>query len=265
MLLKKFEKKIYSQNGEDGIIAFLLDCVGRGQKYYVEFGAEDGQECNTRYLREHAGFTGLLMDGGNENRAIGLYREMVTRENINDLFEKYGVPTEFELLSIDVDGNDLWLWDALSPIYRPRIVIIEYNGVFPPPLAVTVPYALDRGWDGTCFMGASLAAIAQVAAVKGYTLVGCNSSGVNAFFIRNDYRKNFLKSFNLPTLEEAFIPATHANYCTGGTTRYEINGYVIHGHLKFDQSERQMLDYPSGQPIIVPELDQGIFIPIEQL
>lgn len=83
------EHKIYSQNGEDGIISSLLHCVGYGHKYFVEFGVEDGAECNTRYLREYAGFTGLMMDGGYENKSIGLHKELVTQENINELFEKY--------------------------------------------------------------------------------------------------------------------------------------------------------------------------------
>lgn len=108
-MLQKFANKIYSQNREDGVIAFLLDCVGRDQKYFVEFGVENGSECNTRYLREHAGFTGLMMDGGFENASIGLHQEFVTAANINELFKKYDVPSEFEILSIDIDGNDLWV------------------------------------------------------------------------------------------------------------------------------------------------------------
>ncbi|AFY38265.1 hypothetical protein Lepto7376_1952 [[Leptolyngbya] sp. PCC 7376] len=264
-ILKKFEHKIYSQNGEDGIIAFLLDIVGRRNKYYVEFGAADGNECNTRYLREHAGFQGLLMDGGHENLDIDLYQEMIYRDNINELFFKYKVPNEFELLSIDVDGNDLWLWEALDEKYQPRIVIMEFNGALPPPISVTIPYDASHQWDGTSYIGASLGALDILAKKKGYTLVGCDSSGVNSFFIRDDFRETLQKCESIPSLKEAFAPAAHANYCTGGTTRFQINGYTMHSHLKFNQQERQFVEYPSGKPIVIDGIDQGIFLTLEEI
>lgn len=165
-MLQKFEHKIYSQTGADGIISFLLDCVGRGGRYFVEFGVENGIECNTRYLREYAGFSGLMMDNCNEHRVIGLYRETVTVANINLLFEKYGVPLDFEILSIDIDSNDLWIWNAIDEKYTPKIVIIEYNGVLPPPISATIPYSEDFQWDYSSFSGASLTALNQLAQKK---------------------------------------------------------------------------------------------------
>ncbi|AFY37674.1 hypothetical protein Lepto7376_1322 [[Leptolyngbya] sp. PCC 7376] len=252
--LKKFEHKIYSQNGEDGIIALLLDCVGRDNKYFVEFGVQDGTECNTRYLREHANFTGLMMDGGNENHAIGLYKEMVTVENINHLFNKYKVPTKFEILSIDIDGNDLWVWQAIDEKYQPKIVVMEYNPHLPPPINATIPYSIEHRWDGTCFYGASVAALNQLAQEKNYTLVYCDSKGVNAFFIHNQYLKDFTKSFTLPTPETAFIPAYCCN-TTYGETHYKVGNYQMIGHGRVDQSQRQFVEYPSGKSIVIPEID----------
>ncbi|AFY38264.1 hypothetical protein Lepto7376_1951 [[Leptolyngbya] sp. PCC 7376] len=261
-LLKKFEHKVYSQNGEDGIISFLLDQVGRDKKYYVEFGASDGNECNTHYLRKHAGFQGLLMDGGYENHDIGLYQEMIFKDNINQLFHKYKVPNEFELLSIDVDGNDLWLWKTLDEKYQPKIVIMEYNGHLPPPLSATMPYSTEHSWDGTCYYGASLSALEILAKEKGYTLVGCDSKGINAFFIRNDYVSRLTKSFALPKqISEAFVPANCGcvYYITldnpYGQTRYDLCGYTLYGHGRIDQSKVQFVEYPSGETLIIPEID----------
>ena len=247
--LQNFEHKIYSQNGEDGIISLLLDYVGREHKYFVEFGVENGTECNTRYLREHAGFTGLMMDGSYENESIGLYKELVTRENINKLFEKYNVPYEFEILSIDVDGNDLWLWKELSNVYRPKIVIIEYNAHLPPPISATIPYSENHRWDGTCFFGASLNALNIVAQEMGYSLIYCNKNGVNAFFLRNDFRDVFSKSFPIFNIESIYVPADF------GDTRYDINGYTLYGHQRFDQIIRKFIDYPSEIELFIKEIN----------
>lgn len=247
--LQNFEHKIYSQNGEDGIISLLLDYVGREHKYFVEFGVENGTECNTRYLREHAGFTGLMMDGSYENESIGLYKELVTQENINNLFEKYNVPYEFEILSIDVDGNDLWLWKQLSNVYRPKIVVIEYNAHLPPPISATIPYSENHRWDGTCFFGASLNALNIVAQEKGYSLIYCNKNGVNAFFLRNDFRDVFSKSFPISNIESIYVPADFGN------TRYDINGYTLYGHQRLDQSTRKFVEYPSEIELFIKEIN----------
>lgn len=213
--LGQHEWGIYSQNGEDGVLLSLLRHlkIGHfieqesrfqtGNRQYVEFGTEDGSECNTRILRERFGWSGLLMDGGNENTEIGLYKEFITADNINTLFGKYSVPIpEFDLLVIDLDFNDFYVWENIDHRkYRPRIVIIEYNGNIPVTEARTVKRADSYVWtDGTSYTGASLAALAKLARRLGYTLVYAESHGVNAFFVRDDVLQNCLST--LGTVEK---------------------------------------------------------------
>eukprot|EP00941_MAST-03F_sp_MAST-3F-sp1_P004526 g4526.t1 len=179
---------VYSQNGEDGILSALFGRFGTTNRYYVEFGVEDGNECNSRFLRESHGWKGLMMDGGFEDNTIGLYKEFVTAETINTLFTKHAVPREFDLLSIDIDYNDYWMWKAINDEkFSARIVVIEVNSHIPPQEARTVPYEATGNWDGeTRYQGASVAAFEKIGREKGYTLVYCESRGVNCFFVRDD-------------------------------------------------------------------------------
>jgi hypothetical protein len=116
--------------------------------------------------------------------AAGVSREFVTAENIETLLDKHGVPREFDLLSIDVDGNDFWIWKAIGR--RPRVVVVEYNAAFGPGDSRAIVYDRDFRWDGTEYFGASLLALARLGREKGYDLVACDSRGVNAFFVRAD-------------------------------------------------------------------------------
>lgn len=181
------EKKIYSQNGEDGIIEDLLNKIGIKNKFFVEFGVYDGNECNSKYFREYHGFDGVCWDGDFQRPEQKIFKEFVTAENINELFQKYNIPDEFDFLSIDIDYNDLWVWKALDEKYKPNLVVVEYNCAFPPPISLTVPYDALADWDHeTNYMGASLSALSKLATEKGYTLIYCDNIGVNSFFIRND-------------------------------------------------------------------------------
>ncbi len=184
--LTRYEMRVRSQNGEDGILRAIFARIGPGSRYYVEFGVESGRECNTRYLREAGGWTGLLMDGGHEDPAINLRREFITAENVEALFAKYGVPREPDLLCIDIDGNDYYVWRTLAPRWRARVVVVEYNAMYGPTDRRTIAYDPAFRWRGTDYMGASLQALVSVADRWGYTLVACDSRGVNAFFVRDD-------------------------------------------------------------------------------
>ena len=167
--------------------------IGATNKYFVEFGVEDGMECNTRYLSKKRGWQGLLMDGSNENTSINLHKEFITAENIEELFKKYAVPAEFDLLSIDIDGNDYWVWKAIER-YKPRVVIIEYNACFPWEESKAIPYEPAFMWEKTDYYGATLRALVKLGNAKGYTLVATDRCGVNAFFVHNALvNGNFIK------------------------------------------------------------------------
>lgn len=182
--INKFEFKYYSQNGEDGIMDIIFYKIGVLNKYFVEFGSADGFECNTRYYREIKGWSGLWMDGG-DHKDNFIKKEFITAENIEELFKKYNVPSEFDLLSIDIDFNDYWVWEAIKN-YNPRVVVIEYNGSIPPSKSLTVKYEPTRSFDGTNYFGGSLLALKKLGDTKGYKLVACDNDGVNAIFIRED-------------------------------------------------------------------------------
>jgi hypothetical protein len=176
------ERKIHSQNGEDGVIEAIFDEIGVTNRYFVEFGVQHATECNTLNLLLK-GWNGLMMEGDEiyHNPLATVRREFITAENINDIFAKYKVPIEFDFLSIDIDGNDYWVWRALN--YRPRVVAIEYNAAAGPELRRTIVYEPSFKWGGYDYYGASLRALAELGDSKGYELVYCESCGINAFFV----------------------------------------------------------------------------------
>jgi hypothetical protein len=194
--LNAYERTVHSQNGEDGILREIFRRIGTTNRFFVEFGVEDGLECNTAYLSRHAGWSGLLIEGDPQKferleRNYAKYprvrrmESFITRENIVPLFEKAQVPLEFDLLSIDIDGNDYWIWDALGA-YKPRIAVIEYNATRPPPERWVIAYNPEHRWNDDGYMGASLASLEALGKSLGYALVGTDEKGVNAFFIHND-------------------------------------------------------------------------------
>lgn len=191
--LSQFEKKVFSQNGEDGVLEKIFDLIGTQSKFYVEFGVEDGSECNTRYLREHHHFSGVMMDMKYENPSLQLYREVIDAENINDLFAFYKVPYEFDLLSIDIDSNDFYVWKSIQ--YQPRVVIIEYNPNHPPLADKVVVYDPRHLWDETTYYGATIVAMYRLGRSKGYSLIYADNNGVNLFFLRDDILANIPYTF----------------------------------------------------------------------
>jgi len=191
--------RAFSQWDEDGIIQWLLARVPIEREVFVEFGVQDYREANTRFLLEHDNWRGLILDSGASH--LGYLRDtelmwrhwidarsaFITRENINELLEP--VAGDIGLLSIDIDGTDYWIWEAIS-VVQPRLAIVEYNSIFGPDRAVTVPYeaAFDRAAAhfSRLYFGASIAALAALGSRKGYRLVGSNRAGNNAFFVRDD-------------------------------------------------------------------------------
>lgn len=182
--LAPYESRVYSQNGEDGIIEEIFKRIGLDSKFAVEFGVEDGSECNTKLLRKR-GWRVLQMDG-DPGKGKKIEREYITADNINDLFKKYKVPKNLDFLSIDIDSNDWYVWKAIDSVYKPRLVCVEYNASFAPQISASVAYDPKLVWDKTTYFGASLMALYRLARSKGYDLVYCTTNGVNAFFVRVD-------------------------------------------------------------------------------
>ena len=199
--LSDYEFKVHSQWGEDGIIQHLLRRVPVARPVFIEFGVQDYTEANTRFLLTNNNWSGLIFDGSADAIAsvqrdpiywrhqLKAAQAFITRENINSLIESHGLSGEIGLLSVDIDGVDYFVWDAIS-VVNPAIVIAEYNARFGAERAVTVPYdaAFQRSaaHHSNIYYGASLAALVGLGKRKGYAFVGANSAGNNAFFVRRD-------------------------------------------------------------------------------
>lgn len=197
--LADVEFRVMSQFGEDGIIEWLVHWARIEQRSFIEIGANINQS-NTRFLLENRNWRGLLIDSDlNVSELhqsplwaldISAVKSFVSAENVNSLIESAGFSGEVGLLSIDIDGNDYWIWRAISTV-NPALVVCEYNGVFGDMHPIVIPY--DPSFDRTrahpsnIYWGASIAALAKLAAERGYGFVGTNSTGHNAFFVRQDY------------------------------------------------------------------------------
>lgn len=198
--LERHGFKVWSQNDEDGILQEIFRRIGTAARTFVEFGVSEGRECNTLKLLAE-GWSGLWIEAAPEycellrrihaaalaEGRLELLETLVNAENIDGLLAgaRVAAAGELDLLSIDIDGNDYHVLKAVHSIH-PRVLVIEYNGKFPPPMDLVPPYDTGHAWDGTDYCGASLQAIANLAARRGYRLVGTNITGVNAFFVRED-------------------------------------------------------------------------------
>jgi hypothetical protein len=192
--IKAAEKSIYSQAGQDGILNLIFSQIGEGGKYYVEFGARDGLDLsNTANFELNHGWRGLLMDA--EAAARGVKREMITKDNINSLLDKYEV-SEIDFISIDIDGNDYWVWKAMNR--NPRVVLIEYNSKFSNNESYAIEYNPNHRWEADDYYGASLLALKKLGEEKGYTLVYVVQQ-LDAVFVRNDL---ISEDYIPPTLDE---------------------------------------------------------------
>lgn len=217
--IRDFEYKVFSQGGEDGIIQHLIRNIGIEHRTFIEFGVEDFSESNCRYLLMKDNWSGFVIDGCSANidrlKRSALYYKydlnaidaFITRENINILLAKSGFKEQLGILSIDIDGNDYWVWEAIDGV-SPAVTIVEYNFRFGPNRAVTVPYnpnfVRSQEHYSNIYYGASLAALSLLGKRKGYSLVGCNSSGNNAFFVRQDLLPSQMPEL---TPERAFVCA----------------------------------------------------------
>ncbi len=217
--LNRYEFKVFSQAGEDGIISEIFNRIGTTNKFFVEFGVGNGLENNSAYLLVK-GWQGYWIEGSERfcksirqsfedliaNQQLTLKNTFITAANIEDLFREGNVPTELDLLSIDIDGNDYWVWQAITN-YRPRVVIVEYNAIYPPESSWVMQYNPSHQWKYNSHVGSSLKALEKLGHQKGYKLVACSFSGVNAFFVREDLLgDNFCSPFSA---ENHYEPARY--------------------------------------------------------
>lgn len=205
--IQEAEFKIFSQFGEDGIIQYLVHHIRIPNTTFVELGVGNYEESNTRFLLMNNNWKGLIVNAGTEHLEY-LQSEMgkslrylhqlealsafITKKNVNSIIEQQGIVGDIGLLSIDLDGVDYWILDAIDCI-SPRILVLEYNSLFGDSRAITVPYkeTFDRRTEhySNLYFGASLPALVLLAKKKGYVFVGSNSAGNNAFFVRKDVAK----------------------------------------------------------------------------
>jgi hypothetical protein len=197
------EFKVFSQFGEDGIIQYLQQLVikNESEKRFIEFGVENYLESNTRFLLVNNNWRGLVFDGSRENiesiksqefywrNDLTAKNAWIDRDNINDLIKSEGFDGEIGILSVDIDGNDYWVWESIE-VVNPIIVIVEWNSLFGDKAAISIPYSPSfqrtEAHFSNLYYGASIAALHHLGEKKGYKLIGSNSAGNNLFFVRED-------------------------------------------------------------------------------
>lgn len=198
--------KIYSQVDEDGIIDSIFNRIGSGGKTFIEIGCGDGSENNTHALLLK-GWKGVWVDGNKANiekitkhlpagnSLLVLINQMITMENVVQVLQQnigdVKDDISVDLLSVDIDGNDFYVLEAILGSGKPRVVCVEYNAKFPYPMEVKVEYSPLRGWEGDDYQGASLACFTKLLGRYGYTLITCNLSGTNAFFVNDQESDKF--------------------------------------------------------------------------
>lgn len=250
--LERFGYKVYSQNDEDGILQEIFRRIGTTNKVFVEFGTQDGLESIGHYLLL-CGWSGLWIEGDADaverlkerfrpaiaGQHLFVLRDFITKDNINPLIRSSGIEGQIDLLSVDVDGNDYYIWKAIE-VVTPRVVVVEFNGKMPPDLDWKMAYDANHIWDGSDRHGASLKALELLGREKGYTLVGTNLNGVNAFFVRSDLVTD---SFAGPyTAEHMYNPLRlDLKFVTNHPSRYFL------GHQR---DEYGLLDYKDVELVL---------------
>lgn len=237
--LELYGFKVYSQNDEDGIIEEIFNRIGTTNKIFVEFGVQNGLECNSHYLL-HKGWSGLWIEGNGKDcheinsrffpviktEQLKIRQAFITKDNINTLIAEGGIVDEIDLLSIDIDGNDWHVWQAIY-VVKPRVVVIEYNAKFPPNHAWVMAYNEKHLWDGSDCQGASLKALELLGRAIGYQLVGTNLNGANAFFVKKELAKDLF--IEPATAEELYNPArwkTGHRYINGHPAAYFLVNHL---------------------------------------
>lgn len=236
------ELKVLSQNGEDGVLQALFEALGTRSRWFVEFGIGTGEQGNCVLLADAFGWSGVFIEADESAYAAleAKYRRTprirtvparLTADNVQSVFAQAGVAEALDLLSIDIDGNDYWVWEAIRD-YEPRVVVLEYNANLPLDSLLVMPRDDDHAWDGTDYFGASLGALRALGSRKGYELVHTDSTGVNAFFVR---------------AQEAAVVLPN-----GGPPLHRANYFGAGGRMPEDPSRRPFLDLRTGSLVDAP-------------
>jgi len=223
---------VYSGEEEDGILLYIFSLIGTTNRKLVDIGAGDLYHSNAANLIVNHGWVGLLVDGDpavagramrywNAERSYPptVVHAWVTAENVNTLLTEHDFTGEIDLLTMDIDGNDYWVWEALE-VASPRVVLIEYQSVIDASRAWVIPYDPDFGRGEFAanaefpgYSGASLAALVHLAGRKGYRLVGSNLRGYNAFFVRSDVGQDCLPAVSVEScLDDPYVDRIQRDY-----------------------------------------------------
>lgn len=226
--LKDIEFSSFSQNGEDGILDWLISTIKLNERLkFIEFGCGDFMECNTRFLLKKRNWKGLLVDSEKNNTDtilndrmfwrydVRVINKKLDKNNINQILIDNNHTKEIGVLSLDIDGNDYWVINELK--FRPAIIVCEYNGLFGDKYQLTVPYDKDfirtRKHYSNLYFGASILALIENLKKKNYFFVGSDSSGINAFFVEKKYFKNISNKIeNILIYAPAHRESRDANY-----------------------------------------------------
>jgi len=219
--IKNYEFKIFSQWGEDGIIQYLIKSIEIKNKTFIEFGVEDFFESNCRFLLMKDDWQGFVIDGSKSNiqrlKSSYFYWKyhldavwsFITKDNIEWILKKSGFDNDVGILSIDLDGNDYYILEAIQE-FTPRLLICEFNPVFGGHRKISIPYQSDfhrtNAHHSNLYWGASLAAMTHLAKKKGYSLVGTNSAACNAFYVRDDLVNDKVEVLSV---EAAYSPSNY--------------------------------------------------------
>lgn len=259
--LQDAEFQIFSQWGEDGIIQYLTQNLNIDHKTFVEFGVETFREANCRFLMMKDFWAGMVIDGSAANIAqieqsqmhwrhpLTAVEAFISRENIVELIARAPF-NDIGILSVDIDGVDYYVLEALAHV-RAAIIIVEYNGLFGPTAKVSVPYSADfqrgKAHHSNLYYGASISAFEHLLTPRGYSLVGGNAAGNNAFFVRNDLLND---KINVVSVKDAFRAASFSETRDANSKLTFVRGKDRRAVI----ADLPLIDVANGQTLRVTEL-----------
>lgn len=247
-LLSDYEFKVFSQWGEDGILQHLSQSIEIKNKTFIEFGVEDFFESNCRLILQKDNWCGFVIDGSSRNierlkrsyfywkHSLNALCSFITEDNIEQLLSSSGFDKDLGILSVDIDGVDYFILKKLSS-WTPRILVVEYNAIFGANRAVSVPYSStfvrSKMHYSNLYYGASLAAFVHQANIMNMALVGVNSAGSNAFFVRRDLLNEHVQEVSIADcfvkakFREGRDPSGALNYQSGCEALKHINNLPL--------------------------------------